>query len=158
MRRARTPRPAASAAIAGFAGACRVLLFVRAGLAAEAIPEYRGCYVNTGAERLMGHISDKSIQWCAAAARVDALEFFGMEWPGNSETEGNAACLTLAGSPALAEAPDEECEDEVADGHRLGGRSRLAVYATSPLEVSTTELQDGSSPVVDEQLERRHRR
>ncbi|CAK0865876.1 unnamed protein product, partial [Prorocentrum cordatum] len=101
-------------------------------------------------------LSRRSLHRCIA--RVDALEFFGMEWPGNSETEGNAACLTLAGSPALAEAPDEECEDEVADGHRLGGRSRLAVYATSPLEVSTTELQDGSSPVVDEQLERRHRR
>lgn len=105
-------------------------------------PRYQGCYANEGGDRLDGHMVNKSFHWCATAARIDALTFFGMEWPEGFEVDGNAECLPLSGHLSLARAPDSECESKVFQDIRLGGPNRLAVYALPSTEVAASEPED----------------
>eukprot|EP00808_Paulinella_micropora_P009603 g9125.t1 len=85
---------------------------------------YWGCFANQAPNRVIGHIRDQS--WASCAGRS---EFFGMEYPEGYATVGNAECLPLSGLPNMTKMPDAECEVERnAQGHRLGGAYRLAVY------------------------------
>lgn len=68
--------------------------------------------------------------------------YFGMEDPASNAVAGQAACLTLISVPSMLKKPDSECEAEaLVNGYRLGGASRIAVYALPATASSYTYTQ-----------------
>merc|ERR1711935_275127 len=88
-----------------------------------------GCFANTGADRINGHIWHQSVGDCSTRAASLTVPGFGMEYPQGAGQAGLAQCLPLSTvPPAMAQVADAECEVETYNGFRLGGGSRLAVY------------------------------
>lgn len=106
--------------------------------AAQKLPEkypYQGCFVNEGAGRLEGHTQQINMDECALQSVTRGKPYFGMEYPRDSIQAGDAFCLSLGSLPALSKAAYSECEDDVHNGHALGGSYRLAVYSSEPSQV-----------------------
>ena len=112
------------------------------GVVVLASAAYVGCFKNeNGAQRLNGHIDDKSFAGCQQAARSAGKPFFGLENPGgagvvlnvgNKDTvPGNAECILLDALPQQSKTADSECAvakgNHLGDNH-LGGPYRLAIY------------------------------
>jgi len=92
---------------------------------------YIGCFISEPGSG--GHLWDKSFTECHLLAENIVVNHFGMEHPQGSSMPGSAQCLPLnmevINSANMMITDDTECEGEIdADGHRLGGFQRLAVY------------------------------
>merc|ERR1719482_2449115 len=87
---------------------------------------YVGCFINEPGSG--GHVWHKSFTECHLLAGNRGMDHFGMEDPHNW-MPGHSQCLPLNGPPNMMITNDTECEGGTdADGHRLGGYGRLAVY------------------------------
>jgi hypothetical protein len=87
---------------------------------------YIGCFINEPGSG--GHVWHKSFSECHLLAENRGMDHFGMEDP-HTWKPGNVRCLPLDGPPNMMITHDTECEGQTdADGHRLGGYKRLAVY------------------------------
>ena len=92
-------------------------------------PEYIGCFVNDGADRLTARATDQSWDSCLQRAADANLLYFGLENPQDHSTAGHAECLATDPLPPLELVADSECEAEPnVGGKRLGGNKRLALY------------------------------
>ena len=98
---------------------------------------YQGCYINNGYNRVNGHYYPKTFKQCSVLAASQNKPFFGMEYP-QGYSVGYAECLLLSALPNMYKTSDTDCEREIADGKRLGSANRLAVYATTGSDVTST--------------------
>ena len=93
-------------------------------------PLWVGCFANVGADRVIGHTAEQSIGDCSTRALSQGVPGFGMEYPQAFAQAGLSYCLPLSTvPPTMTQLADAECEFETYNGFRLGGSSRLAVYA-----------------------------